>query len=848
MYSGIQGIDIFLQKYKSKKEKIFKEICNYLDKQNFKEQSKFIEYCKIKLSKEPNKYKILKNNLYLKLNTFSMPYIYLTDGNSSFRLNITFIKKIKINYFDTKKEKKRYIISEEYYNYLFREKTVKFKLQNCSETNSMDSFEISDILLNDQLDCLIVESIYGPIYKEIFNILEKESKFTHLTPNRFYNKYTLLNFPEINSNNINSIKWKESNIIFNNPANKLNIFYYNMRIGLSLYLQTSLIEYVQLKGRYFYCNVDFLFRETLKKKLRQYLFFYLSKLFFFDEYKKYFTFIENYVLRIINNSNEKKDNLIYNILDIIYNNFDEIYLTFDNIKDGIEFETIFNYFKHKTIKGHIYIYIQLNSDTLNLIDSKINHFKLIKIMNISEKILDNLDNYISSLNKKSENIIIKEYSNKIQNFFTKSDYENYSLLLKMKYLTRSSDYLNINKLKELSQFLEFIFVYSKSRKNIKICFRNNKLKKIFNDNYEGYVSKLRNNNNLKYIFTSISKSEEGINFEEQIIYDIITNDLNASKIFLQSIFSIHSFPNFKYDLNKKILFIQTNKNSPYYDFSFLIQNEGLNILKAYQIGINKGKDDLEKLNTNFLLFDLYYFCQKLEIEKEIKINKIELGLITTYNAYEEYKNKKVKLNYPNFENMKKFCENNSFEFLIFNTNNSTFYKLNENALNETNLIKNSKYQFDVKKIFNNDNIFQKSKKLNYYFKIQKNTNENKTNKIIIGKIQFPINLKIKRKYINDFFNYKRFHEKKGIIIEFYGNKKENDNNNKENEIEIEGKKNEEEEENKKEDEEEEDEEDEEEEDEEDEEEEDEGNEIKINKVSEEDDKFLDSNFLKKKRK
>ena len=281
MYTDYKDIEIFLQKYKSQKEVIFKEIDNYFKNKRFSDQDKFEGYFEKIISKELNQRKELKNKLYLKFDTVG-EYLYLTDENSSFILKIHFIKKIKINYFDTKKEKKRYIISEEYYNYLFREKTVKFKLQNCSETNSMDSFEISDILLNDQFDCLIVESIYGPIYKEIFNILEKESKFTHLTPNRFYNKYTLLNFPEINSNNINSIKWKESNIIFNNPANKLNIFYYNMRIGLSLYLQTSLIEYVQLKGRYFYCNVDFLFRETLKKKLRQYLFFFIYQNYFFS--------------------------------------------------------------------------------------------------------------------------------------------------------------------------------------------------------------------------------------------------------------------------------------------------------------------------------------------------------------------------------------------------------------------------------------------------------------------------------------------------------------------------------------------------------------------------------------
>ena len=73
-----------------------------------------------------------------------------------------------------------------------------------------------------------------------------------ITPNQFYNKYTLLNFPEIDSNVINSIKWKKSKIRFTNPPKKLNIFYYNMRIGLSEYLLKNLIKDAQIKERYCY--------------------------------------------------------------------------------------------------------------------------------------------------------------------------------------------------------------------------------------------------------------------------------------------------------------------------------------------------------------------------------------------------------------------------------------------------------------------------------------------------------------------------------------------------------------------------------------------------------------------
>ena len=313
-----------------------------------------------------------------------------------------------------------------------------------------------------------------------------------------------------------------------------------------------------------------------------------------DEYKKYSQFIENCVLEIIHKYNEKKIELINNILKLIYQNFNEVILIFDNIKNENEFDTIISYFNSQEIKGYVFIHIQLNSETLNLCYSKLMNFRLIDISTQPKNIEDNLDNYICFLKNKKENNIIEEYSKNIKNFFKYLDYENYCLLLKFKYLISSNDYLDLDLLKEFSKFLPFIFVYSEMKK-IKICFRNNSIKEIFNNNYEGYVSKLCNNDNLKSIFTQISKSEEGLNLEHQIIYDIITSNPNVSIIKLKRIFSINSFPIFKYDLNKNILFIQIDTNSPYYDFCFLIQNEGLNILKAYQISINKGKDDLEKL-------------------------------------------------------------------------------------------------------------------------------------------------------------------------------------------------------------------------------------------------------------
>ena len=102
MYSDFEDIKIFLQKYKSQKEVIFKEIDNYFNNKRFSDQFKFLRYFKKKISKEPNQCKQLKNKLYLKLKTLG-GYLYLTDENSSFKLKIRFIKKIKLINFEKKK-------------------------------------------------------------------------------------------------------------------------------------------------------------------------------------------------------------------------------------------------------------------------------------------------------------------------------------------------------------------------------------------------------------------------------------------------------------------------------------------------------------------------------------------------------------------------------------------------------------------------------------------------------------------------------------------------------------------------------------------------------------------------
>ena len=148
------SIEVFLENFKKEKEEIFQEIDDFLEYKNFSKSCNFIEYAIKNLSKLPNQTQQLKRDLFLKYN-LKGKFVYLTDKESSFQLEINFIKKIKIDDYDGEK-KTNYIVSEEYYYELFDKKIVKYKLKNNSQTNSMDSDEVQDVILNNELDCLIV--------------------------------------------------------------------------------------------------------------------------------------------------------------------------------------------------------------------------------------------------------------------------------------------------------------------------------------------------------------------------------------------------------------------------------------------------------------------------------------------------------------------------------------------------------------------------------------------------------------------------------------------------------------------------------------------------------------------
>ena len=738
-------LDNFLEQHEEDKESIFAEIYSFLGNREFESQKDFQESYIELLSKEKNKDKELSSGLILQIGK-DFPNLELRDKNFNFVICIDFLKRISVLDKKTNEFKNIYIISETYFIYYYQDikkNKIKYKFSNSEEESSLFTKDFkNNIIYNKNFEYVIINPDFQEIYTDIYNILKKEKEIENITTKDLFNDYRILNFPEINKEDVEKIDLKPET--YNDYCLNYKYLCYNKKIGMTLVLQKILIRLFQDKEKYFYCNMDFLYNEVDIIKIRNYLFFYLSFLFSIKKQEKYKNFIEKNVINLIYIYNGGK--LIHKLLKLLYKNFgDGFTLYFDNVKSRVQLDIV-NKFIDKYAKEDIFILIQINEDTLySLFNMKFRFFEK-KINGTS--IMDDFEYYIPfNLKKINEKEIKKIYAKKLQHFFEKFDYEGYLYLLKVKYLIDSND-VDFYKLIDIDSFLEFLIVEKGQHTGYNVAFRNDYIKEIFDDYYINYISKFKITNNN--IFYEITKSEEGINLERQITYDLIIKNMNITKIKIDKIFSIKTFPSIEMNKNQEYLFIQTTSNSPYYDLGYLYNSNGYIIFNACQIGINKPNTYLNKLDKEFILFDLSYFSQILEFEKGIKIDKIQFCLITSFNAFEEnenYINKKILAKdrkYEHFTNMKNFCEENNYIFLMFNSQTSEFYCIDKNKKLRKTDLKFEGLKHEITKIFIEDKDILETKRLEYYYNPEKPK--------LLGGFELPTNFNEKK--LNKEYNFK----------------------------------------------------------------------------------------------
>ena len=768
------NFDRFLIKHRKDKEKIFYEIYSFLGNTEFKNREHFRKNYVYLLSKERNRKKVLPSGLILKI---SNGYLQLKDEESSFKIHIDYIKKVtmlnnKINKFQTK-----YIISETYYSYYYRtikKNQIKYKFKDKSEHSSIFSQEFEKkIIFNDNLDYIILNPDIKQIYDKIYNIRKEEKKLDAITSKDLFNDFRILNFPDVEKNYIDKIELQI--YPFQEYCWGYRYLLYNKKIGLTLAIQKYLIILYQMGKKYFYCNIDFLTNESDNQKIKNYIFFYVSFLFSDEEHEQYQNFIENNLVKL--NYSQKREKLILDLLELLYSNFGNNFrLYFDNIKSLVQFDII-NTFLANFYMDDVFALIQINKNTLYCL-SDIRCILIDKLI-VDKSIKNEMEYYIPyTLGKIDIKKIKEEYSEKLEPLFKDFNYESYLYLLNVKYLINSNDF-SFQKLKDIKPFIDFLHVVINRNKVVnKIFFRNEIIEELFNDYYMNYILKFKNINNN--IFFEISKAEEGINFERQIIFDMIIQNINIQKIKVNKIFSIKSFPDINYDNKQEYLFLQETSNAPCYDIGYLYYNNGQTIFKVCQIGINKPDKELKKLDKQFIMFDLSYFCQKIMFEKKIKIDKIDFCIITTFNAFlenEEYNSKKIlgkERKYPNFNNMKNYCDENNFTFLIFDIKTSNFYSYDKDNKIVKSDLKFCSNQYDIEKIFIKNKYIKNTEKIEYTYdpKVPH----------LLGGLKLPEDFH--EEYLNKEYNFKIVDN----IAKYSKNEKEIENNDVKEEKIIENKK------------------------------------------------------------
>ena len=603
---------------------------------------------------------------------------------------------------------------------------------------------------------------------------------------------------------------------FMNNEDGLYCYFYNEKSGLTLSLLQILEKNRELiNTRYFYFNSEY-----IKKYGKKYFYFRIAKIFNKEEKKLFLELLKPEKEDIINYNSEYISKILNKILKelkdvhIIFDNIQD-QITFYKIMDimvKMNQNTEFIEIKEKSDKvkniGTNKIRL-LNNYTLSLF-FPINHTTL-KLINSSNIYSSNISFLFPDDNSYTQELTPTEYFNSlVQDNYDKEKYKNkirkeisefiddndnieYLIflieLLHLKRFMKNKSLIYYDENNYLVKFLPYLYISLNIELGTalinKIKFRTNFIEEIIYDQINYLLSqKIITDDIFKYIKT---KPTEGIYIEKQIIYYLITKIINFQKVKIEKIYCFDSILDKKIinnnNNNNRIIFIQKSETAPLYDFGVIIYINGKPIFKGYQIGINKPLNSLLQLYKEKIKMDLLYFIYKINNFLNEKITEFSFGIITTKYAYDSQKNnnninnncnndfeidkyddinedKKEEENdkeYKNYNSMKTYCNDNNYEFLIFDPKNNKFFIDKDNNLE--NIVFHDYYENKFKNIVSN-----------YIFKNEENYNltklpifPNEITKTDKEYIRNSINEAIKDKQLN-FVG--KFQKEESIKIDF----------------------------------------------------------------------------------
>ena len=570
-------------------------------------------------------------------------------------------------------------------------------------------------------------------------------------------------------------KYRMQQIDFENE--NLKTFFHNSKIGITISILTNLITYYNINWRVLYFDCNYIFNSNTKNKKNYYLYF-LNLLFSNNESNEANEFIMN-----IYNNFAKYDNDFETLINEIikkFNNNKKIIIIFDNIRSKYHYSLIEHVRDNINIaeKNHIFIreFIEINENTLEIIKSFFESERAVKIVGKYENINLKSDlKIIIGLMECKQNFFLNyktTINDKLSEIFKDYSISKYVNLIKLFYYLYTKD-ISKDISKEiilsniLKDFIEFLFIKI-SDGLVEIKFRNRIIENYF-QNYYIYYHNIFCSEQSKTFLKEILESEKAYNFERQIIFSIILGNLTNiyHRINIDRIYCVGKFP--KFTLENNLLFYQNNSNSPLYDFGVLIKDEeGKLILKIFQVFINKSVEDIKKLISEKIQFDLSYFIEKLNRIFNIEIEKFTFGIIYSKKRYDKCKeNNNIKF-------MKNYFLKNKYEFLLYDLDNNIFY-IDKSQNNDKDsfvqiksLVEKSSYYFKPIKIFRDN--YKICKK--FYIERIKESQYSKALEHIYEYFDGEINLKLVGKFYGDI---SVFEQNKNKNIVYFCRTKKNKN-------------------------------------------------------------------------
>ena len=317
--------------------------------------------------------------------------------------------------------------------------------------------------------------------------------------------------------------------------------------------------------------------------------------------------------------------------------------------------------------------------------------------------------------------------------------------------------INSKSLEFLIKYIKYLNIQfdNKTKKIINIAFKNKNVEEQFINIYENTFTSMKTKHNIT--FKNLIGQKDGFDLEKIIISKMIFKQKEKfEKLKVKSIFGLKEIKKeegVNYEVSN--FFIEQKSLNGVFDFAFKIIKDNKQYLKLTQITSLKDTEEKEKLSIEKMKINCSYLKKEFKDNKLGDLDGIYFCILAPLRILEN-ENKK------NYKDLKKFCKENNYEFILFDLNNSSFYER----------IKGKSYNKDIFEIDNNfqlnisnfNEIIQIDIPLNILSPIKvKERNENKEDLDINNVARNYISENIKRiakfEYIGKFADLKRLDEK-----------------------------------------------------------------------------------------